>query len=130
MDKRRRMILGILKRPSMLMSLRNIHRRRTDSLKQLFFNLGALLITGALFSLNGGCTTTKPQTRLVPHTEPVAIVYRNLDIGSITTNTVYVDGFVEEEIPVPEPEPITAEDVLEGVLMGVGTILNGQSGTL
>lgn len=78
-----------------------------------------------LLCLVGGCTTKKPQTRRVPYTEPVAIVYRNLDAGTVSTNTVYVEGFIEEEIPKPEPDPRTDDIFIEGVLMGIGTLLDG-----
>ena len=89
-----------------------------------------VVILLGLFALIEGCTTHKPKKELVRYNDPVDIVYRNLDTGVSTTNTVYVEGFVEKEIQKPEREPIEAEDVVELGLVIAGELLDGLSGGL
>ena len=89
-----------------------------------------VVILLGLFSLIEGCTTHNPKKELVRYNEPVDIVYRNLDTGITTTNTVYVEGVVEKEIPKPEREPIEAEDIIEAGLVIAGELLDGLSGGL
>jgi hypothetical protein len=98
-------------------------------MKVLEVHMKSIITLLLLVTTLTGCKTA-PKTRRVPHTEPVDIVYRNLDTGSIKTNTVYVDGFIEEEIPEPEPDPIISEEFIDGVLIGAGAILEGLSGKL